>query len=109
MRRILVENARRKKRLRHGGGRHRIELVDDLLPVEAPVGDLLAFDDALERLTAVDGQAAEMVKLRIFSGLTTEEAARVMGLSPRGAYRTWAFARAWLFRRLGRDDLTSAT
>jgi RNA polymerase sigma factor (TIGR02999 family) len=104
MRRILIENARRKRRLRHGGGRHRVELDEALLPIESPVDDLLALDEALERLADVDRQAAEMVKLRYFAGLTTEQAAELMGLSERSGYRTWSFARAWLFRHLHRDE-----
>jgi RNA polymerase sigma factor (TIGR02999 family) len=100
MRRILVENARRRRRLRHGGGRHRVELDEALLPIEAPVEDLLALDEALERLAGVDEQAAAMVKLRYFAGMSTEQAAELLGLPERSGYRTWAFARAWLYRRL---------
>jgi RNA polymerase sigma factor (TIGR02999 family) len=100
MRRILVENARRKKRLRHGGGRRQVELNEGHLRIESPVEDLLAVDEALAQLAAVDKQAAELVKLRYFAGMTTEQAAEVLGLSARTAYRTWSFARAWLFRRL---------
>jgi RNA polymerase sigma factor (TIGR02999 family) len=100
MRRILVENARRKKRIRHGGELRRVELGDEMIRVESPVEDMLAFDDALEQLGQVDRQAAELVKLRHFSGLTTEEAAELLEIPTRTAYRTWAFARAWLFRHL---------
>jgi len=104
MRRILVENARRKKRIKQGGGRLRVELDEELLPIESPVDDLLAVDEALDRLALVDSQAAKLVKLRYFVGMTTEQAAEVLGLSERSAYRTWSFARAWLFRQLNRGE-----
>jgi RNA polymerase sigma factor (TIGR02999 family) len=100
MRRILIESARRKKRLRHGGGRHRVELAEDHLVIESPVEDLLAVEEALVQLADVDREAAELVKLRYFAGLTTEQAGELLGLSPRTAYRTWSFARAWLYRRV---------
>jgi RNA polymerase sigma factor (TIGR02999 family) len=104
MRRILVENARRKGRGKHGGGRLRVGLEEDHLAVDSPVEDVLAVDEALGQLAEVDREAAELVKLRCFVGLTTEEAADVLGLSERTAYRTWAFARAWLFRRVRGGD-----
>jgi RNA polymerase sigma factor (TIGR02999 family) len=100
MRRILVENARRKKRVRHGGGRHKVDLDDRHLAIEAPVDDLLALNEALDELAAANTQAAELVKLRYFAGMSTEQAGQVLGLSDRTAYRTWSFARAWLYRRL---------
>jgi RNA polymerase sigma factor (TIGR02999 family) len=100
MRRILVENARRKKRLKHGGGLQRAELDDAMLAVEAPGDDVLAVDEALEQLAAQDSQTAELVKLIYFAGLTTEQAAEVLNISVRTAYRNWAYARAWLYRRL---------
>jgi RNA polymerase sigma factor (TIGR02999 family) len=109
MRRILVENARHKKRLRHGGARHRVDLDGSMIPAE-PTGeeslaeDLLALDEALEQLGRVDRQAAELVKLRYFSGLSTEQAAEVLELPERSAYRKWAFARAWLYRQLHAGD-----
>jgi RNA polymerase sigma factor (TIGR02999 family) len=108
MRRILVENARHKNRLKHGGGRRRVELAEELVPVESPVDDVLAFDEALEQLAIIDPQAAELVKLRHFAGLTTEEAAEVLKMSVRSAYRSWAFARAWLYRRLYSSDVPPA-
>jgi RNA polymerase sigma factor (TIGR02999 family) len=104
MRRILVENARRKKRLRHGGGRDRVEFDEEFLPIEGPADDVLAVDEALDRLSLVDAQAAELVKLRFFAGLTTEQAAAALGLADRTAYRAWSFARAWLYRHLRRGD-----
>jgi RNA polymerase sigma factor (TIGR02999 family) len=100
MRRILVENARRKKRLKHGGGRQRVELDERLLSTESPVEDLLALDEALDQLALVDREAAELVKLRHFAGLTTVQAGKALGLPERSAYRTWEFARVWLYRRL---------
>ncbi len=109
MRRLLVENARRKNRIKHGGGLHRVELGEEAVPVESPVEDIIAFDEALEQLSLVDKEAAELVKLRRFSGLTTEEAAECLGVSTRAAYRTWAFARAWLYRQLHTDDLPPAS
>jgi RNA polymerase sigma factor (TIGR02999 family) len=106
MRRILVERARRKRRLKYGGDRRRIGLDEGMLSIESPVDDILAIDEALEQLALVDRPAAELVKLRYFAGLTTEEAAEILGLSARSAYRNWAYARAWLFRRLQRGDVT---
>jgi RNA polymerase sigma factor (TIGR02999 family) len=104
MRRILVDGARRKKRFRHGGGRRRVEFDEELVPIESPIDDLLALDEALEHLARIDPEAAELVKRRFFSGLSTEEAAEILGLSVRTAYRKWNFARAWLFRHLHGDD-----
>jgi RNA polymerase sigma factor (TIGR02999 family) len=105
MRRILVDNMRHKRRLKHGGGRRRVALDEGLLAVESPVADVIALDEALDQLALVDLQAAEFVKLRYFAGLTTEQAAELLGLSERSAYRTWSFARAWLFRRLGQGEV----
>jgi RNA polymerase sigma factor (TIGR02999 family) len=110
MRRILIENARRKKRHRHGGARQRIDLADEHLVVESAESsevDLLALDEALGRLAAVDAQAAELVKLRYFGGMTTEQAGAVLGLPERTAYRTWSFARAWLYRSLNSQEESS--
>jgi RNA polymerase sigma factor (TIGR02999 family) len=104
MRRILVENARRKRRLKHGGARRRITLDEAALAVDGPADELLAVDEALDRLADVEPQAAELVKLHYFAGLTIEQAARVIGVSERKGYRTWAYARAWLFRTLGGED-----
>jgi RNA polymerase sigma factor (TIGR02999 family) len=104
MRRILVENARHKKRIRHGGGWHRVALDEARLPIEPADDDLLALDEALDELSRVDQQAAELVKLRFFGGMTTNQAAELLGLSERSAYRTWSFARAWLYRHLRHRD-----
>lgn len=103
MRRILVENARRKKREKHGGGARRVELPD--LPAhEQDPDDLLALDDALARLTEEDPDAAEIVKLRLYAGLSVEEAADTIGLSRAHAYRHWTYARAWLRAALRESD-----
>jgi len=100
MRRILVENARRKAADKRGGGRHHLPLDDSLLAGRAG-SDLLAVDEVLDQLAAEDATAAELVKLHVFVGLTVDEAAVALGISPRTAYRDWQYARAWLFRRLG--------
>ncbi len=100
MQRILVENARRKRRLKHGGDRERDEV--ELVDIEAPEPreDLIELDAALDRLTLEDRAAAELVQLRYFAGLTMAEAAEALKISPRTADRTWAFAKAWLHREL---------
>jgi RNA polymerase sigma factor (TIGR02999 family) len=100
MRRILVEQARRKHRVRLGGGFHRVDLDSQLqISSEADV-DLLALDEALERLAAEESETAEVVKLRYFAGLTIEEAALALNLSVRTVNRHWAYARAWLYQQL---------
>jgi RNA polymerase sigma factor (TIGR02999 family) len=104
MRRILIDSARRKKRQCHGGAQVRVELQDLPAGAEAPIEDVLAVDEALAQLAVVDGPAAELVKLRFYAGLSVEEAGAVLAIPERTAYRTWAFARAWLFRRLHPDD-----
>jgi RNA polymerase sigma factor (TIGR02999 family) len=101
MRRILVETARRKGRLRHGGGLQRGELPADGPAVTEPVEDVVAVDEALEKLAAADPTAAELVKLHYFAGLTLEQTAAVLKVSVRKAYTVWAYARAWLFRCMG--------
>jgi RNA polymerase sigma factor (TIGR02999 family) len=100
MRRILVERARRKACIRHGGQMQRVEMDDFPLAVQAPDEDLLAVHEALDHLQQTDAQAAELVKLHYFLGLTIEESAELLGVSPRTAYRTWTFARAWLYQHL---------
>jgi len=100
MRRILVEQARRKRRQKHGGNRQRVSLHGLMLAVELPVAGLLPLDEALTALGEHDAQAAQLVQLHCFAGLSIEQAAEVLGLSPRTAYRDWAFARAWLYREL---------
>jgi RNA polymerase sigma factor (TIGR02999 family) len=98
MRRILVENVRRKRSRKHGGGLSRQELNADQLAAPVPCDDLLALNEALDRLAAKDSLKAELVKLRYFAGLTADQAARVLGISPSSADRHWAYARAWLYR-----------
>ncbi len=100
MRRILVENARRKRRHRHGGDLDRQELDPDQVAAPEPRDELLAVDEALDRLAQSDSAAAELVKLRYFAGLSIPQAADVLGMSPRSADRLWAYARAWLRREL---------
>ena len=104
MRRILIDNARRKRALRHGGGQQRVEF--DLAALATPNDDdqLLAVNDALDKLAAQNKLEAELVKLRYFVGMTLEEAAEVLGLSARTADNYWAHARAWLFRELKRQS-----
>jgi RNA polymerase sigma factor (TIGR02999 family) len=103
MRRILVESARRKIRLKRGGGSTQAEMPDDLPAPAAPLEDVLAVGEALDELAAQNAAAGELVKLHYFAGFTIEESAELLGMSHRTAYRTWAFARAWLFRTLGGD------
>jgi RNA polymerase sigma factor (TIGR02999 family) len=100
MRRILVENARRKRRLRHGGGRKRVDL-DEALLVGAQEDDrLLAVDQALEKLSGEEKEVAELVKLRYFTGMTIEQASTALGISVRTANRHWAYAKAWMHKEL---------
>jgi RNA polymerase sigma factor (TIGR02999 family) len=103
MRRILVERAREKSAQKRGGRMSRRELRDHNMAEEAPAAELLAVNEALDRLAELDGQAASVVKLRYFGGLTIPEVAKVLGMSPRSADRLWAFAKAWLLKQL-RDD-----
>jgi len=103
MRRILVESARRKQRLKRGGQMERVDLAEVELPLPMPDDELLALDDALGRLAALDARAAELVKLCFFVGLTQEQAARELDVSISTAERLWAFARAWLFREIQKE------
>jgi RNA polymerase sigma factor (TIGR02999 family) len=96
MRRILVENARRKGRARHGGDLRRADFLDNNAGADAPQDEVLGVNDALTKLAAEDPQAAEIVKLRYFAGLSVEDAARVLGLSRATAYRHWTYARAFI-------------
>jgi RNA polymerase sigma factor (TIGR02999 family) len=96
MRRILVDSARRKGRQKHGGDRKRVELVESDLASTTPDDRLLAIDEALNRLSTDDPQAAELVKLRFFAGFSLTEAAEILGVSRTSAYEQWAYARAWL-------------
>jgi RNA polymerase sigma factor (TIGR02999 family) len=101
MRRVLVDNARRKGRVRHGGGFDRAPLDDALAAVELPSDDVLAVHEGLDALAQVDAIAASVVKLHYFLGLPMDETAESLGISPRTASRCWSYARAWLFWRLG--------
>jgi RNA polymerase sigma factor (TIGR02999 family) len=100
MRRILVENARRKQAVKRGGDRTRVHLDMNQVAVPEVREDLLALDEALDRLAAADPEAARLVQLRYFAGLTLAEAAKVLGISPRTVDRLWAYARAWLIQAL---------
>ena len=102
MRRILIDQARRKQADKHGGGRLRADLPEDLAAPEARSGDLMALDEALTRLEHHEPQAARLVKLRYFAGLSHQEAAQALGISRGAADRLWALARAWLFRQLSK-------
>ena len=100
MRRILIDNARRKQRLKRGGGQQKIGLNDAELAIEVPSDDLIALDEALAKLAEIDKVKADLVKLRYFAGLTLEQAAGVLKLPERTAKRYWAHARAWLYRQV---------
>ena len=106
MRRILVDNARRKRRPKHGGDQKRVPLDAIALPVEDRFHDLLDLDQALNALAKQEPLKAELVKLRYFAGLSVEEAAACLGISPVAAKRYWAVARAWLFAALSDDEAT---
>jgi RNA polymerase sigma factor (TIGR02999 family) len=100
MRRILVDNARRKRAQRRGGGHQHTELPEIACGVPENDDQIVAVSEALDQFAALDKQKAELVKLRYFVGMTIEEAAEVLGISVPTAYRHWAFARAWLARRI---------
>lgn len=100
MRRILIDNARRRDRLKRGGGAHTTPLDEMQITIKVPADDLLALDEALTKLAQKHADKAELVKLRYFAGLTTEEAAEALGISTATAERHWAFARAWLYRQM---------
>jgi RNA polymerase sigma factor (TIGR02999 family) len=104
IRRILVENARRKQRVKHGGDRHRISLEAAESLLLAPSEDLVALDEALTRLTAHEPVKAEVVKLRFFAGLTMPEVARSLEISRATAERYWTYARLWLYAELTNGD-----
>lgn len=109
MRRILVEQARRKRSERGGGGFKRVQLLDVDLAESTPDEQVLQLNEALGRLEALRPQAAQIVKLRFFSGLTIEESAALMEISPRTAGRLWVFARAWLRREMRPSEEPSAS
>ena len=97
MRRILIDNARHKKSLKHGGGRRIANLDDAEAAIEEPSEDIIALDEALEKLAVEDPVKADLVKLRYFAGLTIEQAAEILGISRATADRYWSYARVWLF------------
>jgi len=100
MRRILVENARRKHRIRHGGDRQRVDLNTLDFEAAKPPDDILALNEALQRLADEEPVAVDVVKLRYFAGLTIQQASEALGISVRTANRHWAYAKAWLFQQL---------
>ncbi len=108
MRRILVENARRKHGPRHGGSMQRIQADLNLLPAHAGSVDLLALDDALTRLAEESPARAELVKLRFFAGLTVPDAAHILGVSVATAERYWTYARTWLYAELSESNDSSS-
>jgi RNA polymerase sigma factor (TIGR02999 family) len=108
MRRILVERARRNRRLKHGGGAARVELHEELLASHPRDDEVLAVDEALAALAESDLQVAALVKLHFFGGLTLEESAQTLGISARTAYRNWSYAKAWLFRRMQHGEAPPA-
>ena len=100
MRRILIENARRKKALRHGTGQAQLDVQEVEIAASVPDDQMLAIDEALNKLATLDKGKAELVKLRCFVGMTIEEAAAVLGISEATAKRWWIYARAWLYAEI---------
>jgi RNA polymerase sigma factor (TIGR02999 family) len=100
MRRIMVESARRKNRIKHGGALERVDLDAIEVPLPMPADEMIALDEALDRLSKIDPRAAEVVKLCFFTGLTQEQSAKELGVSLATAERLWSFARAWLFKEV---------
>lgn len=108
MRRILVENARRKGRLKRGGDLQQVEMSKDAVAAPEIHEDLIALDAALDRLKGIDAEAVKLVHLRYFVGMSLPEAAKLMGIAPRTADRVWAFARAWLHREIAGAEKDSS-
>jgi len=104
MRRILVENARRKKSLKYGGDRQRVNIDDQEIGIKMPSDDVVALDEALTKLSEKDHEVAELVKLRCFAGLTLDQVAKIQGISRRTAGSYWSYARAWLRREITAGD-----
>jgi RNA polymerase sigma factor (TIGR02999 family) len=100
MRRILIDNARRKRARRHGGGKQRLDIEEIEIAAPAKEQELLDMDEALEKFAAADKKKAELVKLRYFVGMTIEESATILGISTPTAKRWWTYARAWLYRQI---------
>lgn len=103
MRRILIENARRKQRLKHGGARQKIDLEDVGIVIEGLSEDIVAMDEALTKLALEDPVKADLVKLRYFAGLTIEQAAKILDISKATADRYWSYSRAWLFDEINKE------
>jgi len=103
MRRILVEQARRRRAAKRGGALAREDLHGSAIAAPEPAVDVLALNDALDRLAQIDPPAADLVKLRFFAGLTADEAAAALGMSVRSAHDVWSYARSWLRREMGPD------
>jgi RNA polymerase sigma factor (TIGR02999 family) len=103
MRRILIDNARRKRRFKRGGDHEKISLDEAQAAIEAPSDDVIAVNEALGRLAETDEQKAELVKLRYFAGLTLDQAAAVLGISRTTARRHWTYAKAWLYKSITSD------
>jgi len=104
MRRILIENARRKHRLKHGGGLQKVDLNSADIAISEPPEDVIALDEALTKLGEQEPAVADLVKIRYFAGLTLEQAAEILGVSRRTADRYWAYARAWLYKEITEVD-----
>jgi RNA polymerase sigma factor (TIGR02999 family) len=109
MRRILIENARRKHCLKRSGSHQRVDADEALLAVEGPAEDVIALDEALTKLAGVNPAVAELVRLRYFAGLTLDQAAELLGVSRRTADRYWAFARAWLYKQIAETEARDPT
>ena len=104
MRRILIENARRKQRYKHGADYNRVDLNDSEVTIEGPLTDLIALDEALTKLAEEEPALAELVKMRYFAGLNLEQSAAILGVSRRTADRYWAYARAWLYQQITKSE-----
>ncbi len=104
MRRILIENARRKRRLKRGGDQQKVDFDDVELAIEEPSEDIIALDEALDRLALEDATKADLVRLRYFAGLSLQQAAKILGISSATADRYWSYARAWLFYEIGKTS-----
>jgi RNA polymerase sigma factor (TIGR02999 family) len=100
MRAILVDHARARRSAKRGGGAHPLPLLDDAIPAPQPASDILAIDEALDSLTRLDPRKGRVVELRFFGGLTVEETAEVLGVSPNTVKRDWRLAKLWLLREL---------
>ena len=105
MQRILVDNARRKKRLKAGGAHQRVELTEVNASIRGPSVDVLAINEALEKLEQQDSRKAELVRLRFFAGLTLPEAAQALGISDSTADNDWAYAKSWLRLQMSDSDV----